>query len=256
VTTPLPILHRADDWLAVDKPHGMFVHPPEDGRTAVPPSETALHILRDQIGQKVYPVHRLDRPTSGILIFALTPARAAWFQAQLQSHTIAKYYTAVTRGWINGAIDCTEPLKTHRQEADQDRQEDQNQGQQPLLQLEARTTITPIARTEVNKPLGRFPSTRLTLLVAEPHTGRYHQIRRHLAHMGHPIAGDTTHGDLRFNRYLTEHLGWEGLMLRAASMQVPADATSPAMQTPSVIAAPWPKEWLPVLTHFNLSPDR
>ena len=238
----MTILHQAADWLAVDKPRGVFVHPPEDGRGNVPPEETALHRVRDQIGRKLFPVHRLDRPTSGVLIFALTSARAAWFQVQFQSNSIEKYYTTVVRGWIDHMFTCETPLKIY------------GGGGESNAARDARTTLTPIARTVVPHPLGAFPSARLSMIVAQPHTGRFHQIRRHLAHLGHPVAGDTTHGDLRFNRYIEEHLGWNGLQLRAASLQVPADGSTPDMLSPTFISAPWPDDWQPVLTYFNLSP--
>ena len=216
----------------------MFVHPPEDGRSDCPPGDTALYILRDQINQYVYPVHRLDRPTSGILIFALSPQRAAWFQRQFQNQSIKKVYAAVTRGWMTEELVCNEALNDYRS-AD-------------APQVEALTLIRPIATATIQSPIGKFPEGRISLVSAEPRTGRFHQIRRHLQHLNHPIVGDSTHGDLKFNRYIETELNWSGLRLRAVRMEIPGDENE---EKSHIIEADWPESWQLVLQYFGLPLD-
>lgn len=180
----LRILAQTPDWVAIDKPPGFITHPLEDPRHQVPRNQNCLPILRDQLAQLVYPVHRLDRPTSGILLYALSSDAAARLQGLWHTDAVQKRYLAIVRGHITEPVFIDRELK--RPETG--------------TMAPAQTQIIPIHAAELPFPYREFPSLRVTLVWALPLTGRFHQIRRHLARIGHPILGDTVHGDGVTNR--------------------------------------------------------
>lgn len=200
----LPILFRDEHIVVIDKPPGLLVH-----RSEIDRHETrfAIQILRNQIGQKVWPAHRLDRGTSGVLLFGLTPEIARQLGQQFEAGTIEKRYWAVVRGHppASGSID--HPLS---------RQRDAYEFQGELSSKEAQPALThfrKLAEIELPVEIDRYPTSRYALLEVEPVTGRRHQIRRHLKHIAHPVIGDATHGKGRHNRYFAEHLNCHRLLL-------------------------------------------
>lgn len=184
----------------------MLVHrSPLDQRETV----FAVQVLRDQIGAKVHPVHRLDKPTSGLLLFALNIEALKSLQSQFIEGTIEKTYWAVVRGYLEekGTIDY--PLK---------REIDKYDSKTSEISQSAVTHYRCMAQTELAIPVGRYPSTRYSCVELKPETGRKHQLRRHMAHLRHPIVGDTRHGDGVHNRFFREHLGIHRLLLHAQSL--------------------------------------
>ena len=196
----LTILYRDEDFIAIDKPADLLVH-----RSPIDKSETvfALQLLRDQIGQTVYPCHRLDRPTSGVLLFALHPDALRFAQKQFSQRNCTKKYLAVVRGWTPDAETIDYTLQSE---------------EAPGKSWSALTHYHRLRQTELPFPSGRYRTTRLSLVELEPHTGRKHQLRRHMAHIRHPILGDTRHGDGAMNRFLRKHAPNHGLMLRATAL--------------------------------------
>lgn len=180
----LRILAQTANWVAIDKPSGFVAHPLDDPKHAVPRHQNCLAILRDQLGQLVYPVHRLDRPTSGVLIYALSPESASRLQEVWHTEAVQKRYLALVRGHITEPLVIDRPLKRPK----------------TGTLAEASTTVIPVFAGELPYPYRQFPTLRISLVWALPHTGRFHQIRRHLAGIGHPILGDTVHGDGVTNR--------------------------------------------------------
>lgn len=201
MTLPLDILYRDERFIAIDKPAGLLVH-----RTslAADATEFAIQRLRDQIGCDVHPCHRLDRPTSGILLFALSKAAQSLAEQQFMQHAVEKDYAAIVRGWTeaSGVIDY--PLK----------QEDP-----PYQTQEAVTAYRRLSQSELSLPVGRYKTARFSLLKLKPKTGRKHQLRRHLAHIRHPIPGDTRHGDGTQNRFLRDKFESYTLLLRATRLK-------------------------------------
>ncbi|WP_179953224.1 pseudouridine synthase [Desulfobotulus mexicanus] len=194
----IKIIYKDEELVAVHKPSGMPVH--RGGRESA--SCTALlQTLRDMLGRHVYPVHRLDRPTSGILVMALTPEAASNLGGQFRRHEVDKAYLALVRGQI--------PLRGVLSRFL--RPEDEKNG---LL----RFSITRYHRAdcvEIPVPMGRVPSRCYSLVELHPETGRSRQIRRHLKSFSHPIIGDTTYGDGRHNRFFREAFDCQRLMLAA-----------------------------------------
>ncbi len=198
----LIILHRDDDFIAIDKPAGLLVHRSALDKLA---TEFALQMLRDQIGQPVYPCHRLDRPTSGVLLFALNQEAHHHALTEFAERRVEKIYHAVVRGWVEGSGSIDYAL----------RNEDK-----PDKVQEALTEYTCLKQSTVDVPVGRYPTARFSLLELRPKTGRTHQLRRHMAHLRHPILGDSRHGVGEQNRFLREYCDGQYLMLRAIELSI------------------------------------
>ncbi len=229
---PLNILFRDEDYIAIDKPAGLLVH-----RSNLDAHATAfaLQILRDQIGQTVYPCHRLDRPTSGILLFALNPEANAQAQNVFMKQAAVKTYQAVVRGWADA-----------RGSIDYDLRSEDN----PDRIQSAQTEYSCLSQSTVSAPVGRYEKARFSLLELKPQTGRKHQLRRHLAHIRHPILGDTRHGDGAQNRFLREYCGLQMLMLRATQLTLP----HPTQNGQITIKAPEDKIFQQVTQKLGLIP--
>ncbi len=205
----LPIVYR-DDWLiAIHKHAGLLVH-----RSALDRHETrfALQMLRDQIGQPVYPVHRLDKGTSGVLLFALDREVSRALNSQFERGEVTKTYLAIVRGHPPEAGEIDHPLARI---ADEHAGIVASAAAQPAL-----TRYRRLATVELPHDVDRYPTSRYALLELQPLTGRWHQLRRHLKHISHPIIGDATHGKGRHNRLFQDLFGCQRLLLAATEMQL------------------------------------
>jgi tRNA pseudouridine65 synthase len=223
----LSILHRDKHLVAIDKPPGLLVH-----RTGLDAGETrfAVQLLRDQIGQPVWPAHRLDKGTSGVLLFALDSDTARLIgQAFEQGTGIQKTYQAIVRGWPQpeGLID--HPLKRMPDDMRTQREEIQS----------AQTRFETLTRGELPLPYGDFPTTRFAKVQLQPLTGRRHQLRRHLKHIAHPIIGDTTHGKGPLNRAVAAFLKVQRMWLHASTLALRHPVTNEAL----LISAETGPEW-------------
>ena len=207
----LVLLYQDDAYVAIDKPSGLLVH-----RTYLDRHEhtTAMQLLADRLGRPVFPAHRLDKSASGILLFALNPDAARFMGAQFMEKLVGKRYLAIVRGHPEDAGCIDYPLKQIRDKRFQ-APLDASTPPQPAV-----TRYRTLSRTEQPFAISRYPTSRYALVEAETETGRYHQVRRHLDHIHHPIIGDQKHGDYRHNRYFREHLGSGRLLLHAAWLSV------------------------------------
>lgn len=194
----LEILYQDDGLIAVDKPAGILVH---QTSTPEPDDQIAMKILRNQLGQKVYTIHRLDRPTSGILLFALSKASLRLAHDLFERRDITKKYRAVTHGKTPSGWQDNTPLSRMNDE-------------------EPRRACTEFKRI-MTRPAGSFPSApdlEVSIVEATLHTGRYHQIRQHLKRAGHPVVGDYLYGDMEHNRRVSKQIGHTRMMLRATEL--------------------------------------
>lgn len=209
-SNPLSLVYEDDELLAVHKPAGLLVHrSPIDKRE----TEFALQYARAlNGGQHVYPVHRLDRPTSGLLLFAKDPDVARLLGAQMMAHEIYKTYLAIVRGWPEeqGTVDY--PLR----EEPTDRR---LKGQATAVQ-EAITDYVRLGVSEIPYQVEGYPTSRYALMALYPRTGRRHQLRRHMKHISHPIIGDANHGRGRHNRFFAQHFGETRLFLASVGMSL------------------------------------
>jgi tRNA pseudouridine65 synthase len=209
----LPILYRDDTIVVVNKPSGLLVH-----RSPIDRHETrfAVQLLRDQLGRHVFPVHRLDKGTSGALAFALDKATATALAEQFAGKQVRKTYVAVVRGWpqAQGVID--HPL---------DAVQDAYAPAADAAPKPCRTVYRVLATVELPVRVDRYPTSRYALVELEPETGRRHQLRRHLAHLSHPIVGDSTYGKGRHNRLFAERYGVRRLLLACTGLEFTHPAT-------------------------------
>ncbi|MDG2131270.1 MAG: pseudouridine synthase [Fuerstiella sp.] len=205
----MQILYQDEYLVAVAKPSGMFVHRSDADRTA---ASVVVQLLRNQLGQIIYPVHRLDRATSGVLLLARSSNAAAACGLMFSERRVRKTYCALVRGYCeaNGQIDA--PLISSRGR-------DQPADHPWAVPQQASTSYRTLRQFEVPITLGQYSTTRSSLVEAHPQTGRYHQIRRHFNYVSHPVIGDTSHGDGRHNRWYREHFGAERLMLAAVRLE-------------------------------------
>ena len=243
----LEILYRDDYLAAVAKPPGLLVH-----RTGLDAGETrfALQMLRDQLGRPVWPAHRLDKGTSGVLLFALDAETARALGQQFEAGgTIRKTYLAMVRGWParEGLID--HPLsrlpddqrRSRRGATERPGSMEGGLDDRPLA-VEVRGALTrfrALARHELPLAQGNFAQTRCALLELSPLTGRRHQLRRHLKHIAHPIIGDATHGKGPLNRSVAGLLGVQRLWLHALRLEL----AHPVTGQPLVIEGMPGEEW-------------
>jgi tRNA pseudouridine65 synthase len=233
-SSPLPLLYR-DPWLvAINKPAGLLVH-----RSPIDRHETrfALQLLRDQLGQRVFPLHRLDKPTSGVLLFALTPEVARLGGEAFYQQQVEKTYLALVRGYGPQEQLIDHPL----------REEDLPPGAQESPAQEAQTRVRCLARVELPVAVDKYPQSRYSLMECHPLTGRRHQIRRHLKHISHPIIGDAKHGKGAHNRYFQQAYGAGRLLLAATRIQL----SHPVHGEPLCIDAPLDEVFSRLIRQFG-----
>ncbi|GAA0855999.1 tRNA pseudouridine(65) synthase TruC [Aliiglaciecola litoralis] len=239
----LDIVYQDEYMVAIDKPAGLLVH-----RSLIDKRETqfAMQILRDQIGQHVFPVHRLDKPTSGVLLFALSSEVARSLTEQLTAKAVAKRYFAIVRGFCpeQGHIDYALKEKLDKIA---DKQARQDKPAQPAF-----TDYQTLRTFELPFAVGRYQSARYSLVELRPLSGRKHQLRRHMAHIRHPIVGDTTHGDGKQNAFVRQQFGFEGLALCCSSMSL----SHPISQTPLTIRSQFDSRMADLLLQWGVTPQQ
>lgn len=233
---PLSVLYRDEYLLIVHKPAGLLVH-----RSPIDRHETefALQYARAlNHGEHVYPVHRLDRPTSGILVFARDSDTARTLGLAMMAGDVAKTYLAMVRGWPPEQGEIDYPLR----EEPEDRR---LKGiEQPVRN--ALTHYRTFATTEIPVEIEKYPTSRYAVVELSPKTGRKHQLRRHMKHINHPMIGDANHGRGRHNRYFAERFG-EGRLMLAATMMA---FRHPVSGEPLTVSAAPEASFLEVLSIF------
>lgn len=223
------ILYEDQDVVAINKPPGLLVH-----RTGISEDRVfVLQLLRNQLRQRIWPIHRLDRGTSGVLLFGKTQEAAAAVSALWRDHAVDKEYLAIVRGHLCDEDSIDYPLLSEKGEMQ-----------------EALTHFRTLDRSVYPVPIGlRYPTARYSLLALRPTTGRMHQLRRHLAHLRHPIIGDKRHGDCKHNRYFTDTLALPRMLLHAQQLSLPL----PGQSAPVSITAPLDESFARALDILALS---
>lgn len=216
---PLQILYRDDDLVAINKPHGLLVH-----RTpiAAEAGHYALQLVRNLVGHNVYPAHRLDRKTAGVMLFTNTGEANSLMQQAFMNRQVDKTYHAIVRGWLPDEGEIDYPLKDERGRS-----------------LDAFTRFACLQRSEIPLPSAGFSTSRYSLAEIKPLTGRMHQIRRHFAHIFHPVIGDVKHGCNKQNRLLRRHFQLDIMLLHARSLRF----MHPRTGEPLYIEAPYQPEF-------------
>lgn len=225
----LEILYQDDDIVAVNKPANLAVH---RSKFVGPDDAFLIDLLREQVEGRLHLAHRLDRATSGVLLVARSPEVAGQLGEQFMGRSVRKHYLAVVRGWPEpeeGTVDY--PLPGSRDTGPR---------------RDASTDYRRLATVEVDIPLGRYEKQRYALVAAEPRTGRFRQIRKHFAHIHHPIVGDSQHGRGDHNRLFKQHFASHRLLLHASALSF----AHPADGRPLTLQASLDETWLKLLDRF------
>ncbi|MHA4895846.1 pseudouridine synthase [Pedobacter sp. PWIIR3] len=194
----LEIVYQDEHLIAINKPHGLLVH---RSSIATDAKEFALQLLRDQVGRHVSPVHRIDRKTGGLLLFAFEKEVEIAMQQQFQNAEVKKKYLAILRGHAPDSLDIDYPLAKEN----------------GTIQ-EAFTAFVTLKRAELDVPFGKHATSRYSLVEATPTTGRMHQLRKHFAHIFYPIIGDRKHGCNKQNKFFLEQWEMTTMLLHASEL--------------------------------------
>jgi tRNA pseudouridine65 synthase len=233
------ILYQDSQLVAIEKPAGFHVHPPENSIHKIPAGLNCLQILKKQLNCYLYPVHRLDRATSGVLLFGLSSESARAISQQFQNRSVRKVYYCVVRGWVDERGEVDYPLSVPGVG-----------GSLELQKAEAVTGFESVSQLEIPQALGRYSTARFSLVRAEPRTGRMHQIRRHFAHDRHPLIGDTIYGDGKQNQFFRQQLGISGLLLKAYSLEFQHPQSGIQIR----VQCRWNHLWHSVFDQFGVCP--
>jgi tRNA pseudouridine65 synthase len=228
----MQIVYQDEYFFVIDKPAGMFVHPPERSAYPTPPEKICLYQLRDLLQREVFPVHRLDAPTSGLVTFAMTKDSTRALSLLFANRQMNKTYQAVARGHLGpeGLIDL--PLKIAGFEES----------------IGATTRYRTLKKIELPTAVGKkYTSARYSWMEIYPETGRWHQIRRHFDQIAHPLLGDIEHGDSYHNRFFRDELKIKGLCLRATELSF----VHPWRQKEIRIQAPPTEQWAQIQNLFQ-----
>jgi tRNA pseudouridine65 synthase len=223
----LDILYRDEYLIAINKPHGLLVH---RSSIAADVEEFALQILRDQVGLKVNPVHRLDRKTGGVLLFAFNKEAEIAMQQQFMENRVKKKYLAIVRGHTPDSETIDYPLRKEN----------------GTLQ-EALTNYITLKHAEIDVPFGAHATSRYSLIKASPQTGRMHQIRKHMSHVFHPLIGDRTHGCNKQNKLFKDKWDMTTMLLHASQLNFKHPVTGEEI----TIEAPLQAEFIRVMDLMN-----
>lgn len=219
----LEIAYQDDHLIAINKPHGLLVHRSSIANDA---KEFALQMLRDQVGRHVSPVHRLDRKTGGLLLFAFDKDVEVAMQQQFMNAEVEKKYLAVLRGYAPDQMDIDYPLAKEN----------------GTIQ-EAFTSFVTLKRAELEVAFGKYPTSKYSLVEASPRTGRMHQLRKHFAHIFYPIIGDRKHGCNKQNKFFKEQWGMTTMLLHASELSF----VHPVTQQKLILNASVQSEFLRVM---------
>jgi len=196
--SPIEIIYNSDVLVAINKPPGMMVHRTPLARDA---KVFAVQSLRNQIDRHVYPLHRLDRKTSGVLLFSKAGTELDIYYRLFRERKVNKTYHAIVRGFLDDAGTIDYALLDSRG-----------------IRQEAVTDYRTLERYELGVPFGKYQTSRYSYVELKPLTGRMHQLRRHMAHIFHPIIGDRPHGCNKQNRLWKSRWGMDEMLLHARAL--------------------------------------
>lgn len=221
----IELLHEDDAIIIVNKPANVLVHRSYYARNINEP--TLLDLLINQFGRKFYPLHRLDRKTSGLLVLAKNKKLVAPFQKLFDSGGMKKYYIAIVRGHVHEELRITSPVKHP----------------ETKIYKEAKTLCIPLYTSYLDIPVGPYEQSRYSMVKLQPETGRIHQLRIHMNKVSRPIIGDTKYGDRFHNRMFDEKFACSDLLLHAQGLRFRHPIHNQEIELQTKI----PLHWQPIL---------
>ncbi|MDO9276123.1 MAG: pseudouridine synthase [Lutibacter sp.] len=225
----IEILFEDDHIIIVNKPNNVLIHNSYYARNIQ--EETLLDLLFEQFGCPFYPVHRLDRKTSGVLMLAKHKEDVSVFQWLFNANQIQKTYLGIVRGFVDISVLVTSPVKNPDTKVYKD----------------AETFCEPILTKLLDIPVIPYENSRYSLVKLTPATGRMHQLRIHMNKISHPIVGDYKYGDRFHNRMFEKEFGCQNLFLHAYTLHF----TQPITNVNVSINASLPNDWMKVFKIFD-----
>ena len=225
----IEILFEDDYIVVVNKPNNVLIHNSYYARNIKEP--TLLDLLFKQFNRNFYPVHRLDRKTSGVLLLAKQKENVSIFQKLFNSNSIEKMYFGIVRGFIKDAVLVETPVKNPDTKVYKD----------------AETFCEPLATKELDMPVHPYNNSRYSLVKLTPTTGRMHQLRIHMNKISHPIVGDYKYGDRFHNRMFEQEFNCSNLFLHAYSIKL----NHPITNKNIYLSAPLPDNWICIFNYFD-----
>lgn len=226
----LEIIFEDDYIICVNKPNNVLVHHAFLSRN-VGDEDSLLQIIDKELGIKVYPIHRLDRKTSGLILLAKEKEHVSRFQELFTSKQIQKTYFGVVRGFAPERKTIDSPVK----------------GRDANVHKEALTYLKTLANITLNIPVKPYDSSRYSLVEFLPQTGRMHQLRVHSNKISHPLIGDAKYGDKNHDVMFDENFGWKNLFLHAGKLEFMHPYSSEKM----ILKGSFPEDWLALFKEFN-----
>jgi tRNA pseudouridine65 synthase len=225
----IEIIYEDEYIVAVNKPNNFLVHHSHYARNIV--EETLLDKMKHQRNETFFPIHRLDRKTSGLLLCAKEKENVAPFQALFNDYGIEKYYVALVRGYTDKAFEITSPVK-HPESG---------------RYKEALTLGETLGHLELPLAIGPYEQSRYSLVKLLPKTGRIHQLRIHMNKISHPIIGDSKYGDRFHNRMFEEQFNCQYMFLHAQMLYFNHPLTDEQIE----LKASFPVDWKTILPKFD-----
>ena len=226
----IPIIYQDEFILCVSKPNNMLVHHAHHSRN-VADEKSLLQLLDAQIGGKFYPIHRLDRKTSGIILLAKETQYVSKFQDLFTAKEIQKTYYGVVRGFSPDTKIIDSPVK----------------GRDANVHKEALTHLKTLEQVTLDVPVKPYDSSRYSLVELLPQTGRMHQLRVHCNKISHPLIGDTKYGDKNHDMMFDENFGWKNMFLHAGKLEFKHPFTEEVL----FLKSSFSKDWIDLFKAFS-----
>jgi tRNA pseudouridine65 synthase len=225
----LEIIYQDSYCLLVTKPNNVLVHHAHHSRNKID-EKSLVQLIEDQLGSRYFPIHRLDRKTSGIILLASKKEYVSTFQALFTNKEIKKVYYGVVRGYSQENRIIDSPVK----------------GRDALVYKEAETHLKRLDKIELNIPVKPYDSSRYSLVELTPTTGRMHQLRIHMNKLSTPLINDAKYGDKNHDTMYGEQFGWTNLFLHAGSLAF----THPFSNQELVLKSSFPNDWIQLFEKF------
>lgn len=228
----LEIIFEDRYFICVNKPNNMVVHHAHHSRN-IADETSLLQLILEEKGFKAYPIHRLDRKTSGIILLAKEPTFVSKFQELFTKNEIEKMYYGVVRGYSPEAKIIDSPVK----------------GRDANVYKEALTHLKTLEQITLDIPVKPYDSARYSLVELIPKSGRMHQLRVHTLKISHPLIGDAKYGDKNHDLMFDKNFGWKNLFLHAGKLEF----KHPFSKEKLILKAPFSKEWIALFETFSWS---
>jgi len=226
----LEIIYQDNYCLLVTKPNNVLVHHAHHSRNKIE-EESLIQLIENQFGKRYYPIHRLDRKTSGIILLASKREYVASFQALFTNNEIQKIYYGVVRGFSQDNKIINSPVK----------------GRDALVYREAETHLNCLDKIELNIPVKPYDSSRYSLVELRPKTGRMHQLRIHMNKVSTPLINDAKYGDKNHDLMYAKQFGWKNLFLHAGSLEFIHPFTNKKL----ILKSSFSEDWIQLFQEFS-----